>query len=246
VFATDESLASGAEISGHSGATAPVSHRLPRTVALIAANLSNGSAPSRAAMRQSPQIAASTTRLTLIRHAPSDATRRSAFPLDEPLDARALDEARALRPRLDRADVAWTGPAARACQTAEALGLDAKVAPELDECDFGAWRGRTLAELDDADPVGVAAWIEDAAAAPHGGESLLALLDRVRAWLDAHAGDGARVVAVTHAGVIRAALVCALEAPVQAFWRFDVAPLSRTVLHAHDGLWTVRGVNLPP
>ena len=197
-------------------------------------------------MRQSPQIAASTTRLTLIRHAPSDATRRSAFPLDERLDARALDEARALRPRLDRADVAWTGPAARACQTAEALGLDAKVAPELDECDFGAWRGRTLAELDDEDPVGVAAWIEDAAAAPHGGESLLALLDRVRAWLDAHAGDGARVVAVTHAGVIRAALVCALEAPVQAFWRFDVAPLSRTVLHAHDGLWTVRGVNLPP
>jgi broad specificity phosphatase PhoE len=186
----------------------------------------------------------STTRLTLIRHAPSEATRRSAFPVDEPLDARALEEARALRPRLDRADFAWTGPAARARQTAEALGLDATVAPELDECDFGAWRGRTLAELDTEDPVAVAAWIEDPAAAPHGGESLLGLLDRVRGWLDVHAGDGSRVVAVTHAGVIRAALVSALDAPVQAFWRFDVAPLSRTVLHAHDGRWTVRGVNL--
>jgi broad specificity phosphatase PhoE len=186
-----------------------------------------------------------TTRLTLIRHAPSEATRRSAFPLDEPLDARALDEARALRPRLDRADAAWTGPAARARQTAEALGLDATVAPELDECDFGAWRGRTLAELDTEDPVAVAAWIEDPAAAPHGGESLLALLDRVGGWLEARSGDGARTVAVTHAGVIRAALVRALDAPVQAFWRFDVAPLSRTVLHAHDGRWTVRGVNLP-
>lgn len=197
-------------------------------------------------MRHSPQIAASTTRLTLVRHAPSDATRRSAFPLDEPLDARGLDEARALAPRLERSDVAWTGPATRARQTAEALGLDAAVAPQLDECDFGAWRGRTLAELDTEDPVAVAAWIEDPAAAPHGGESLLALLDRVRGWLDAHAGDGARVVAVTHAGVIRAALVCALDAPPEAFWRFDVAPLSRTVLHAHDGRWTVRGVNLPP
>ena len=165
--------------------------------------------------------------------------------MDEPLDARALEEARALRSRLDRADVAWTGPAARARQTAEALGLAATVAPELDECDFGAWRGRTLAELDSEDPVAVAAWIEDPAAAPHGGESLLAVLDRVRGWLDVHAGDGSRVVAVTHAGVIRAALVCALDAPVQAFWRFDVAPLSRTVLHAHDGRWTVRGVNLP-
>jgi broad specificity phosphatase PhoE len=197
-------------------------------------------------MRQAPQIAASTTRLILIRHAPSEATRRSAFPLDEPLDARALEAARALRPRLDRADVAWTGPAARARQTAGALGLDPTVAPELDECDFGAWRGRTLAELDTEDPVAVAAWIEDPAAAPHGGESLLALLDRVGGWLEARSGDGARTVAVTHAGVIRAALVHALDAPVQAFWRFDIAPLSRTVLHAHDGRWTVRAVNLPP
>jgi broad specificity phosphatase PhoE len=165
--------------------------------------------------------------------------------VDEPLDARGLDEARALAPRLERADVAWTSPAARARQTAEALGLDATAAPELDECDFGAWRGRTLAELDDEDPIAVAAWIEDPAAAPHGGESLLALLDRVGGWLEAHSGDGARTVAVTHAGVIRAALVRALDAPAQAFWRFDVAPLSRTVLHAHDGRWTVRGVNLP-
>jgi broad specificity phosphatase PhoE len=187
----------------------------------------------------------STTRLTLVRHAPSAATRRSAFPVDEPPDPRGLDEARALAPRMGRFDAAWSGPAARARQTAEALGLDAAVAPELDECDFGAWRGRTLAELDDEDPVGVAAWIEDPAAAPHGGESLLALLERVRGWLDARAGDGERVVAVTHAGVIRAALVSALDAPAQAFWRFDVAPLSRTVLHAHDGRWTVRGVNLP-
>jgi broad specificity phosphatase PhoE len=188
----------------------------------------------------------STTRLTLIRHAPSDATRRSAFPVDERLDARAREEARALAPRLGRFDAAWTGPALRAGETAEALGLQATVASELDECDFGSWRGRTLAELHADDPAAVAAWMQDPAAAPHGGESLLELLERVRGWLSARAGDGLRTVAVTHAGVIRAAVVCALDAPPLAFWRLDVAPLSRTVLHAHDGRWTVRGVNLPP
>ncbi len=197
-------------------------------------------------MRHSPQIAASTTRLTFVRHAPSEATRRSAFPVDEPADARGLEEARALAASLGRFDAAWSSPAARARQTALALGLDAAVAAQLDECDFGAWHGRTLAELDEEDPVAVAAWIEDPAAAPHGGESLLSLLERVGAWLDAMAADGGRIVAVTHAGVIRAALVRALDAPVVAFWRLDVAPLSRTVLHAHDGRWTVRGVNLPP
>ena len=146
--------------------------------------------------------------------------------------------------RLDRADVAWTSPAARARQTAEALGLDATVAPELDECDFGAWRGRTLAELDDEDPVAVAAWIEDPAAAPHGGESLLALLERVRGWLDAHAGDGARTVAVTHAGVIRAALVCALDAPAAGV----LAP-RRGAAVAHGAArarWAVDGAGREP
>jgi broad specificity phosphatase PhoE len=188
----------------------------------------------------------STTRLTLIRHAPSAATRRSAFPLDEPPDARGLDEARGLAARVGRFDAAWSGPGLRARETAEALGLDATVAPELDECDFGAWRGRTLAELHAEDPAAVAAWMEDPAAAPHGGESLLALLERVGGWLSARAGDGSRTVAVTHAGVIRAAVVCALDAPPLAFWRLDVAPLSLTVLHAHEGRWTVRAVNLPP
>ena len=188
----------------------------------------------------------STTRLTLIRHAPSAATRRSAFPLDEPPDARGLDEARGLASRLGRFDAAWSGPALRARQTAEALGLDPTVAPELDECDFGTWRGRTLAELHAEDPAAVAAWMEDPAAAPHGGESLLALLERVGGWLSARAGDGSRTVAVTHAGVIRSAVVCALDAPSLAFWRLDVAPLSLTVLHAHKGRWTVRAVNLPP
>lgn len=187
----------------------------------------------------------STTRLTLIRHAPCDATRRSAFPRDEPIDARGLEEARRLAPSVGRFDAAWSGPAERARQTAEALGLAPRVAAELDECDFGSWAGRTLAELHAADPAAVVAWMEDPAAAPHGGESLLALLERVRGWLDARARDGQRIVAVTHAGAIRAALVCALEAPPLAFWRLDVAPLSRTVLHAHEGRWTVRGVNLP-
>jgi len=49
---------------------------------------------------------------------------------------------------------------------------------------------------------------------------------------------------VTHAVVIRAAVAIALSAPPAAIWRIDVAPLSRTVLHARDGVWTVRGVNL--
>ena len=191
-------------------------------------------------------LSAATTRLELVRHAATAATRRAAFPLDEPLEAGALEQARRLAGRVGRFDAAWCGTAGRARQTAEALGATPAVAPELDECDFGTWRGRTLAELHDEDPGAVGRWMQDPAAAPHGGESLLDLVARVGGWLDAHAGEGRRLLAVTHAGPVRAALVYVLRAPPDAFWRLDVAPLSRTVLHAHDGRWSVRAVNLPP
>ncbi len=181
-----------------------------------------------------------TTRLILVRHASTEAVRRGAFPLDESLDRHGAADATAASATIPRVDEAWCGPSRRARQTAEALGLDARVDAALDECDFGRWHGRQLADLHAEDADAVAAWMSDPAAAPHGGESIADLLDRVHAWLAARAGRGGRTLAVTHAGFIRAAIVVALGAPAQAFWRIDIAPLSHTILHERDGRWTVR------
>jgi broad specificity phosphatase PhoE len=52
-------------------------------------------------------------------------------------------------------------------------------------------------------------------------------------------------VAVTHAGVVKGALVHALGAPIESFWRIDVLPLAITELHSHDGRWTISRVNDP-
>ena len=62
-------------------------------------------------------------------------------------------------------------------------------------------------------------------------------------WLDGQARRDGSAVAVTHGGVVKGALVHALGAPIQAFWRIDVAPLAVTELHAHDGRWTITRVN---
>jgi len=83
----------------------------------------------------------------------------------------------------------------------------------------------------------------DPDAAPHGGESLTRFAARVAAWLDEQAADDGRAIAVTHGGVVKAAVVHALGAPLAAFWRIDVAPLALTELHAHEGRWTVTRVN---
>jgi broad specificity phosphatase PhoE len=182
-------------------------------------------------------------RLLLVRHAPTDATRELAFPLDEPLDERGRAQAARLADRLPKGCDGISSPALRCRQTASAAGLDVVADPALAECDFGDWAGRSLAEVDAADPEAARAWMTDPDSSPHGGESLTDFAGRVAGWLDAQADRDGSAVAITHGGVVKGALVHALGAPIATFWQVDVAPLAVTELHAHDGRWTITRVN---
>ncbi|KIF72592.1 phosphoglycerate mutase, partial [Streptomyces sp. AcH 505] len=84
-----------------------------------------------------------------------------------------------------------------------------------------------------------AAWLADPAAAPHGGESLAALHERVGAWLRDLAPEGGRVVVVAEPDVVRAAVALAVGAPASAFWRIDVRPLTATELSGRNGRWNL-------
>lgn len=182
-------------------------------------------------------------RLLLVRHAATSATRAGAFPADEPLDDRAHAAAAVLARALPRRCEVLSSPALRCRQTAAAAGLEVRLDARLAECDFGRWAGSALA---DVDPAEARAWIDDPDAAPHGGESLRAFAARVSEWIDDEAGAEGAAAAITHAGVVRAAIVHALGAPLAAFWRIDAAPLSVTELHARDGRWTLTRLNGTP
>ncbi len=181
-----------------------------------------------------------TRRLTLICHAATAATRAAAFASDQGIEPVGQARAAALRPCLGGVARAWASPALAARQTAAALGLDAREEPALRECDYGRWTGRKLAEVEAEDPRAIAAWLTDVEAAPHGGEPLAAVLGRVAAWLHAHAADRGHAVAVTHASVVRAAVLAALDAPARAFWRVDVAPLAMIELGSDGKRWNLR------
>jgi broad specificity phosphatase PhoE len=180
-----------------------------------------------------------TARLTLICHAPTDAVRKAAFPADEPLDDRGKAQAAGLAASIPRADCVWTSPELRARQTAEALHLHAAVQATLRECDYGAWKGCAFADVQARDPDGISAWLNDPTATPHGGESLLSLMQRVAQWLDAEKAADRKALVIAHASIIRAAIVHALHAPPQAFWRIDIAPLSATRLSGTHGRWNL-------
>jgi broad specificity phosphatase PhoE len=177
-----------------------------------------------------------TTRVELICHAATAATRHTAFPGDEPLPATGTAGP---LPRIHRA---LSGPELRCQQTAAMLGLEPETDERLRECDYGTWRGRTLEELTDTEPDAVQAWLGDPAAAPHGGESIVDLMARVGAWLDELSGTRGRIGAVTHPSVVRAALVHAIRATPESFWRIDIAPLTRTSLAGGQSTWSLVGL----
>jgi broad specificity phosphatase PhoE len=178
-------------------------------------------------------------RLRLVCHGSTSALRASAFPADEPLDELGLAKLAVFAPQVRSADRSWTSPALRARQTAAALDLDAVAEPALREGDYGRWAGQSYEQVQAQAPDDVAAWLRDPAAAPHGGESILALIERVAAWMDGQLQSEGQTVAVTHASVIRAAVVHAIGAGPNSFWRIDVAPLAMARLTGQAGRWTL-------
>ena len=167
-------------------------------------------------------------RLLLVRHPGTAATREARLPADEPATGALPD----LTDWLGRGGEVLTSPAVR-CRVPGAC-----VEPDLRPWDLGDWSGLALGDVPD-----LAGWRADPAFDAHGGESLLALHKRVQGLLQRWHDRSGRLAVVTHAAVIRAAVLQALQAPAAAAWDLDIAPGSVSELHTTPTGWRVVRVN---
>lgn len=190
-------------------------------------------------------------RLLVVAHAATPGTYASVFG-----DDTAVTRPEQITPLEGRVAGWICGPEPACAITAVALGAPTpeqvhgrpegsetqrlQVVPELAGPDFGRWAGRALAEVGAEDAAGVQAWLTAPDAAPHGGESLEALVDRVGAWMQTWPGPDGRSVAVVTPLVARALAVHALGVAAAAIFRLDVAPLGRLHLSRGSGGWRVR------
>jgi broad specificity phosphatase PhoE len=181
-------------------------------------------------------------RITFICHATTRALRSATFGGDDSLDDIGRAKAQRLAGILASADHCWTSPAARARETAAALGLTATIDERLRDCNFGRWTGLRFQQVLFREPRKLASWIRDPSSAPHGGESIPQVLERVAAWIGERGADPGHTVAVSHAAVIRAAIVHVIQAQLPSFWRIDVEPLSRTELRTNGRRWVLRSL----
>lgn len=196
------------------------------------------------------------TRWWLLRHAPVPCPHgRIHGRLDVACDTSEDESFSDLARRIPVNPVLVESGLIRCRQTAgalEAAGLllpPPIVEPDLAEQDFGRWQGRSWRDLEVAkDPDLSAFWRDPAGTAPPGGESFAQMIERIRPVLDglnaAHAGRD--ILAIVHAGTVRAALAVALGlTPAQAL-RFSVQPLSLTRIDAVADGWRIDMVNTPP
>jgi broad specificity phosphatase PhoE len=157
------------------------------------------------------------TTIVLVRHGETDWNRERRFqghadtPLNETGRAQAAELADALAD--DGVSAIYTSPLRRASETAAIvaarLGLEARPLDALREIDVGDWQGLTVDDVKEHYPDQVSV---DWRSGWPGGETYEELSARVLPALVALAREqpDERIVAVTHAGPIRAALAAAL------------------------------------
>jgi broad specificity phosphatase PhoE len=182
------------------------------------------------------------TRLTLICHARTVAQKLARFPTNEPVENQPL-KLGALATQFANASLLLCGPELRTRQTAEWFGAAPQVDAALRDCDWGRWHGQAIKDLQVHEADALQAWISDPQAAPHGGESVMQLGERVARWLTSLQGMPGHIVAITHPFVVRAALMQVMQGA--AFNAVDVEPLSVVELR-FNGIWRLRlpGIDL--
>ena len=131
------------------------------------------------------------------------------------------------------------------------LDLPLSLDPRLVELDFGAWEGRSAADLmvSDAEALG-RFWADPVTHSPPGGEPLPAFQARVlAAWQDLTTQaltNGERLLVISHGGVIRVILCAVLDHPLGRLLELEVGHASLTRIRLDQTPTGLRASRLDP
>jgi len=207
-----------------------------------------------------------TTSLWWVRHAPVAHDGRIYGQTDLPCDCSETALFTGLAEKLPRGAMWVITNLRRTHETAAAIvragapgprlipGPEAIMMAELAEQNFGEWQGLTYDELQESRAGDFHRfWHAPAHETPPGGESFVAVIERVSRAIHRliEAYSGRDIIAVAHGGTIRAALALALDLDPEAALAFTIENCSITRIDRIDGPgmghgWRVVRVNKPP
>ena len=190
------------------------------------------------------------TTLVLVRHGVTDHTANRRFSgglqgSNPPLNEEGREQIRAtgawLAPLAGALDALITSPVRRTAESAEILGSQFELAPQVEagiaEMEFGAWDGLSFTEIQETYPDDLASWLGSLDFAPTGGESFRVVQERVLAGRDRILADhtGQTVLVVSHVTPIKTLVADALGAPLDAIYKMELSPASVTVISYFRG-----------
>ena len=180
------------------------------------------------------------TTVDLLRHGEPEGGQMFRGAVDDPLSPRGWEQMRAAVGDCRVWDAVVSSPlircAAFARELAGHLGQPLDIVEGFKELSFGAWEGRSVADVHAADPQALAYFWRDPIAHPiPGGEPVDAFDQRIGSAWDAllNCYRGRHVLLVAHGGTIRMVLRRLLDMPVRRIWRIEVpfAAVSRIRQH---------------
>ncbi|MGO9377578.1 MAG: histidine phosphatase family protein [Dissulfurispiraceae bacterium] len=148
----------------------------------------------------------------------------------------------------------YTSPLSRALKSAEIIaepfGLTPVIMSDLRERDFGKWEGMTFSEISQQYPDEFSAWAGNPLEhSPRGGESTLAVHDRVTAVLELilmrHAGDD-NIAIAAHGGVNRIILCHIMNMPLDQIFRIEQDNAAVNIITFYDKYPVVKLLNGGP
>ena len=191
-------------------------------------------------------------RLLLIRHGETTWNRDGRYQghSDPPLTVHGEWQAQALAERLAAVEVASivASPLMRAQATAQIiaarLGLPVATDHRLMELAYGEWEGLQQAEVKQRWPELLRLWkrTPNQVTFP-GGESLSDMRHRVRSFLGHTAEQSGTILAITHDGVARLAVLEARGEPLSAFRDVRIENASITTCTWQDGRLVIADIN---
>jgi broad specificity phosphatase PhoE len=170
--------------------------------------------------------------------------------VDPPLDQRGEGQARVVAARLQaiRELVVESSPRRRARHTAGIIAAErdtvVRIVPQMDELDFGSWSGLTFQAL--AEDPHWRRWNKyRAVTRTPAGDCMRDVQERALAHFRKleQTYQSETIAIVTHAEVIRAIVLLALQAPIEDYERYEILPASLTRLTLEGAQLRLDSVN---
>lgn len=132
-----------------------------------------------------------------------------------------------------------SAPETAAQATAAMLDFVSVTCPAVRDIDYGRWRGSTFESVLKTDPDELAEWLQNPAAAPHGGESLAMAAHRVTTWMAQEKDAGGHRLVITHGMIVKLAMASILDAPLTAVSRIDLPFLALVNFRSDGRRWNL-------